>query len=521
MQTFQRMSPRWVGCVLAVIVACGDDTTTGGGGSGAGASGAAGGEGGSGAMGANGGSGGDGGTGGSGGTGGLGGTGGGATGGSGGTGGGAPFVTPVPFAVPLSAAGPDQLQSVTAGPGGTFLAAGFSSPAVGGTRTVTVVRMTPSGVDATFGLAGVASTGLVFVGGNDEIDIATQSDGKIIVSATVANTTVSADRDLAVTRLNADGTTDTTFGTAGIAVVNLNDAVDVNGTLTGLDQARGLAVDAMNNIFVHANSRALGTVAGGGPRTDTDFTVVKLTPGGALATAFGTNGQFRLDIQQVNSTARGIQALPNGSLLAGGYANTPDFGTVQAVLFKLTSAGALDATFANNGFFHDAVLATQTEIYNFALHGENLVTAGYGRNTGDTNDYVSLRFNVSTGQRDLGWGGAVNGAVLVDPSGTMLGSNAHNAIGLPGGSTVIVGSTGPNNMTTRDAVFVVLDAEGQLDTNYGSGIFVFPLGSDGSDQFWGGAVSGDNVAIVGYKGGGMMQTDLLNDDAWAVVFGVQ
>jgi hypothetical protein len=191
------------------------------------------------------------------------------------------------------------------------------------------------------------------------------------------------------------------------------------------------------------------------------------------------------------------------------------------VLYKLTDDGDLDVSFATNGVFHEAVLATQTEVYDFAVHGADFVTAGYGRNTGDSNDYVSLRFDVATGVRDLGWGGEVNGAVVVDPSGAMLGSNARNAIGLPGGETVIIGSTGPSNMPTQDAVFVVLDADGELDTRYGTGIHALQLGANGNDQFWGGAVSGDYVTLVGYQGGGMMQSDTFNDDAYGVVFAIQ
>jgi uncharacterized delta-60 repeat protein len=443
-------------------------------------------------------------------------------GGFGGEGGAPPFVVPAPFAVPLSAAGPDQLQSVTAAPtAGEFYAAGFAATAVGGDRIVTVVKLTPMGLAAGFGTGGVAATGVVFVGGNDEIDITTQSDGKILVSATVANPAIAGDRDIAVIRLHDDGTLDNDFGTGGVARINLNDAHD-NGMLVGLDAARSITVDASDSIFVHGASRGLGNAMLGGPRIDTDFTVVKLDGDGDVVNAFGESGQFRHDIAETNATARGIQALADGSLIASGYANTPDVGdTTQPVLYKLTDDGELDDTWGTDGVFHTAVLATQTEVYNFAIHGANFVTAGYGRNTGDTNDYVSLRFNLATGVRDTTWGGAVNGAVLVDPSGTMLGSNARNAIGLPDGATVIIGSTGPGNMPAQDAVFVVLDADGVLDTRYGDGIHLFPLGDDGNDQFWGGAVSGDHVAIVGYQGGGTMQTDMVNDDAYGIVFEMQ
>lgn len=440
----------------------------------------------------------------------------------GGGGGGAPFVAPMPVAVPLSAAGPDQLQSVTAAStDGDFLAAGFVATAVGGPRIVTVVKYSAAGPDASFGTAGVAITGVTFAGGADEIDIATQSDGKIIVSASVANAVNASDRDVAVIRLNADGSLDDGFGTNGMSVVNLNDAHDDGVMLVGLDAARGVAIDADDNIFVHAASRGLGNASGGGPRTDTDFTVLKLTPDGDVDTAFGDGGQFRLDIAEANGTPRAIATLPDGSLLASGYANTPDVGdTVQAVLYKLTPGGDLDDTFATSGLFHEPVLTIQTEIYGFALHGTSLVTGGYGRDTGDTNDYVSLRFDVDTGARDTSWGDT-NGAVVVDPSGTMLGSNARNTVGLPDGGTIILGSTGPANTPEQDAVFVVLDDAGALHASYGSGIHVMPLGDDGNDQFWGGAMSGSFVSLVGFQGGGQTQTDAMNDDSYLVVFEIQ
>lgn len=430
------------------------------------------------------------------------------------------FDVPTPFAVRLAAAGPDQLQSATAAPDGKFYAAGFAGATTTGARFVTVVKLTTTGLDPAFGTDGVFTSTVEFRGGADEVDIATQPGGKIIVSATVANATNPSDRDVAVLRLGTDGKLDTTFGTAGVAVIDLNTAHDNGTALVGLDASRGLAVDPQGRIYLHAASRGLGDASGGGPRTDTDFTVARLTVDGALDTAWGDAGMRRLDIQESNATPRGIHALADGTVIAGGYANSPGLGTVQAVLYKLTAAGALDTGWATDGLFHDTVLAMQTEIYNFAIHGENLVTAGYGRNSGTANEYVSMRFEVATGARDLTWGGAANGAVLVDPSGAKLGSNCRNAIALPGGRTALIGSLGPANLPAQDAVIVILGADGKVDTmTYGDGIHTFALGADGNDQLWGGAVSGDAAIFVGYKGGGapQNQNETTNDDAYAVV----
>src|SRR5262245_29182906 len=56
-----------------------------------------------------------------------------------------PFTPPTPFAVPLSAAGPDQLQAATPAPDGGFYAAGFAAPTLTGEKRVTVVKLDPMG----------------------------------------------------------------------------------------------------------------------------------------------------------------------------------------------------------------------------------------------------------------------------------------------------------------------------------------------------------------------------------------
>lgn len=427
-----------------------------------------------------------------------------------------PFVEPTPFALGLSSTGPDQIQSVTAGPNGTFYAAGYIAGSAAGPKLVSVVKLTTTGLDTSFGTGGIAKTAVEFAGGAGEIDLAVQPSGKIVVSATVANTGNTADRDVAVVRLDASGAVDGTFGVGGVRVIDFNTALDASQA-SQRDAARGIAVGPAGVIYVNAVQRGLLA------RTDADFAVAKLTVDGAIDSTFATAGKFTLDFgaPSSNGTARGIRALPGGDVVVAGYASSSISGnTPQVVLFKLTNAGALDAAFADNGMFHSPVLTLQTEAYGVAIHGNQLVTGGYGRNTGTTNDWVSLRFDAMTGARDTKWGNAPNGAVFFDPSGKMLGSNCRNVIALPAGKTLLLGSTGPSNTTTQDAVFAVLDANGVLDTAYGSGIHVFPFGAGegGNDAFWGAAVSGSNVLVAGFKGSGATQTDQANDDAYAVSF---
>ncbi len=435
-----------------------------------------------------------------------------------------PFVVPAPVSLVLSATGADQLQSVTEGPGGSFYAAGFAASTLGGARMLQVVKLTATGQkDTTFSGDGVAALPYEFKGGSDEIDIATQSDGKIIVSfthgAVISNPADAADTDVAVVRLEADGDVDATFAGTGIRTIDLNTSLaDGGGMIRGRDGVRGLAIAPNNTIYLHATQR------GSALRTDADFVVVKLTASGSVDTTWGTAGKFVLDIFANNAnsadTPRGLRAFADGTVIAYGYSNSNASGnTVQPVLYKINPAGtALDTTFADQGLFHEVVLAVQTEIYSVAFHGNSIVTAGYGRASGSANDWVTMRFDVDDGDRDTTFGGAAMGAVMIDPSGTHLGSNCRNAIGLPSGSTILIGSTGPSNMPTQDAAFAVVKADGTLDTAYGTGVHKLPLGMNSNDQFWGGAVSGNNVLLVGWQGGGATPTEALNDDSYGLLF---
>ena len=418
----------------------------------------------------------------------------------------------------LSTAGPDQIQSVAAGPAGTYFFAGFAATTVTGPRQVVVGKLTAArALDTQFGNGGIAVTTLVHAGGIDEIDVVVQ-DGKPVVSAVIAAEGVPADRDIALTRLTVDGGLDASFGNLGVRRLNLNTALDTGVSLVSPDAARGLALAANGAIFVHGMHRGFGNASSGGPRSDTDFAMVKLTRDGNLDTTWsGVDGLHSLDIEESNATPRALIALPDGSVIGTGYANSASLGTTQPVVYRLLPGGSLDPNFATGGLFHETVLAIQTEIFGAVLHGDRLVTAGYGRNTGSTNDYVSLRFSIANGLRDTTWGGAPNGAVVVDPSGSSLGSNCRNGLALPGGRTVLIGSTGPGNMPAQDAALVFLNADGQLDESFGLGVETFVFGNDGNDQLWSGASQGGEMVFGGYKGGGPLQTETVNDDAYLVL----
>jgi uncharacterized delta-60 repeat protein len=446
---------------------------------------------------------------------------------------------PAPLALAFSARGHDQLQSAVAAPGGGFYAAGFTTALLDGAKDVIVVKLTDAGaVDTSWSGDGIASTGLVFIGSDDEIDIVLQSDGKILVSAAVPHA-LAGNEDSAVARLKVDGSIDTDFGVGGRRSLGLNPSTGGNAG------PRGIAVDAQDRIYVHAVERQERP---GKPSTfDADFAMVRLTAAGAIDNTFSGDGKQLLNIRgraasdseavtDLGATVRGVSVLADGSVIGSGYlTNHLIAAGPSAVVYKLDDDGEFVTTFGTPGgvanvppgVFHTRVLGHQTEVYNVAVSGDNLVTAGYGREAASPNNnlWVSARISAATAALDTTWG-APNGFVTLRPSD--LSSNCRNVIALPDGKVLLLGSTGPVTVpmgdpaqpATRSAAFAILDSTGALDADYGAKAHPVVLGEGdgGNDQFWGAAVSETSILIVGWKGfvaTPASATD--NDDAYALV----
>lgn len=456
------------------------------------------------------------------------------------------WTKPAAHSFALSTAGHDKIMSVAAGPSGSFYAAGYvaADHVAGTTQNIVVMKLLPTGLpDATFGSNGVLNTQVAFKGGNDEIDIVVAADGSAIVSATVAaattNTADNGDTDIALIKITAAGALDTTWGGGdGVVVHSFNTSL----AATNRDVARGLAVRSNGQIFVHGAQRGEGLVTGGSTdRVDTDFVIAKFTAAGDLDTTWGDSdggsGKTGKHVQDIyylgkhsNATARGIHVLDGGAVIAAGYAGSGIIGPAeptpppQPVLIRLTPDGAMDPNFGSAGtpgLFHEVVLGWQAEAYGFARHGDKLVTGGYGRETKtpNVNNYISIRVDATTGVRDFTFGTGGKAYFDPTPANSEAGSNCRGAFALPNGKTLLVGSTSraTGGAETQDAVFAVLDADGQLDTKYGTGIATYALGSDGADQFWAGAENGGKVLIAGWKQTVGDASATNNDDAYGVL----
>jgi len=252
---------------------------------------------------------------------------------------------------------------------GKILAAGQFGSTNSTTGRGVVVRLNTDGsLDTTFGTAGVVS--IKFGAFNNILTgIALQTDGKMVVAGSAL-----AGGSGLITRLNADGSIDTGFGTSGfvslypvtpgpvalltdgkIILLGLNPngtntvgfpqmaRYNSNGTLdtTFGNDGQAPIVFAGSSIHVLTNGKFLITSGGIGVGT-----VARYNSNGTLDTTFGILGQ------QSALAAPGIALQSNGQIVTAGSISTQaqPTGTSSGFgLMRFGSSGTVDPTFGTRG----------------------------------------------------------------------------------------------------------------------------------------------------------------------------
>jgi uncharacterized delta-60 repeat protein len=145
-----------------------------------------------------------------------------------------------------------------------------------------VIRYNSNGsLDTSFGSDGMATTDLGS-GADRAWGVALQSDGRIVAAGYSNN-------DFAVARYNSNGSLDTSFGTGGKVITDIDGSID-NGNAVAV---------AGDKIYVAGKAY----VAASG---NDDFAVVCYNSDGSLDTSFDTDGKVTTDFGTGGDTPRGI-----------------------------------------------------------------------------------------------------------------------------------------------------------------------------------------------------------------------
>lgn len=277
----------------------------------------------------------------------------------------------------------DTIQAIAIQSDGKIVAAGFSSSSLDG--YFALARYNIDGLlDTSFGTGGIVTTpnsrGYVSA-------VAIQPDGKIVAVGSMLvgweDNTV-----FLLVRYNANGTSDTSFGTNGRVTTQFNNnyfpndvpyalAIQPDGkiiaagtsydkmtTLTGLAVSRynmngsldasfgggGLVVGQISGVASEA--RALAIQSGGKivmavyNQGESNFRLARLNTNGSLDAAFGSGGVVVTSFGvSSHSTAMAIQS--NGRIVAAGYAG--EHPNLYFALARYNINGSLDTTFGTGG----------------------------------------------------------------------------------------------------------------------------------------------------------------------------
>ena len=232
-------------------------------------------------------------------------------------------------------AGVDQAYAIALQPDGKVLVGG--STFVGQTSQLALVRLNLNGTtDTTFGSGdGIVTTA---IGGgtfprNEITGIVVQSDGRIVVGGNGNDGTGTSNNVIRLARYLADGSLDPAFDGDGVVTTNLAG--------NRFDRVGGIGLQHDDKVVVFGHSQQLGV-------TSDDFVVARYNwDDGSLDTTYGdaNSGATILAASPgVDQAADGV-VLPDGSAVVGGTVGSSDLG---AALFagdpapKLPGAPSLD-----------------------------------------------------------------------------------------------------------------------------------------------------------------------------------
>jgi len=339
---------------------------------------------------------------------------------------------------------------------GDVVAVGESGVSTG--PDLVLERFTASGaLDPSFGSGGVvqgpAVNGLLGVGSLGRA-VAIQPNGQIVVVGTSTTPDGSATTGIVVERFNANGSLDTSFGSGGVVIAL--------GSSFGTGY--GVALQPNGQILATGSANASGS-DGVSPRV----AVIRLNTNGSLDTSFGSGGADVIDLGPY-SVANAAAVQSNGSIVIVG-SQSPGLQVQNAMIARLTPAGALDTSFASGGAtaVQYATGGASSGFNAVTIQSNGSIVAAGAATVGNSGaDAIVARFT-SAGAPDtsFGTGGVARAvsAVSTPANGLVAGANG---VAIAGNGDVVAGGTSSNAGLTSAALWAFTPA-GAPDGSFGTG----------------------------------------------------
>ncbi|UBF25627.1 tandem-95 repeat protein [Kovacikia minuta CCNUW1] len=309
----------------------------------------------------------------------------------------------------------------------------------------------PGDLDPSFGGSGkvIGDVGII-------TSVLVQPDGKVVMSGRKQNS--STGDDFLLTRYNADGTVDGTFGSNGS--VSTHVSFDEIG--------RSVVLQADGKLLV------AGTTAG-------NFAVIRYNSNGAIDTSFGSNGIVTTDFGRSDEGYK-VLVQPDGKVIVSGTiynsSNNYDFGLV-----RYNSDGTIDTTFGTNGRVNTHIISDEYG-YSAAIQSDGKVLV-----TGTSDGRLALvRYNPN-GTLDSSFG--TNGVARTNLGGI---NNGRDLVIQPDGKILVAGDSTSGSFS--NFAVVRYNANGTIDTSFGSSGVVVTDFSNSEDYVTGIVLQANGKFVV-------------------------
>jgi uncharacterized delta-60 repeat protein len=321
--------------------------------------------------------------------------------------------------------------------------------------------MAAGAADTTFsndGLAFLDLPGAPF----DITDTALQSDGKIVLAGKKG-------ANMAVTRLNVDGTLDTTFGNNGLFESNPNFVITSIAVHTDPANLNKIILGFEHEADIHTVDLYVGRLTASGSNFDSSFS----QDGFAVVDYTGRDGGSR-----VNDVA--VQR--DGKVIAAGYIREELGGDTDFAIVRYNTDGTPDSTFgggdgvAQLGFGGFEGASGVFIDYN----GDPTINPRYGTIVA-AGSSDGVRFAIArllpTGLPDNSFSG--DGQLLSPEVSGAGGESAAAVVVQPGGRIVVAGTASTADPAQKNFLIAGYTPAGALDNNFGlaGGVTELSLGA--------------------------------------------
>jgi uncharacterized delta-60 repeat protein len=344
---------------------------------------------------------------------------------------------------------------------GKIVAAGDSN---GG---FTVARYTPAGaLDTSFNKTG--DVALTFDRARQSAHlggVAVDGSGRIVVAG--VSSTVKG-LEIALARLNSNGSLDTTFGTKGMVLTAVAGSPAINALVIQPDGK--LLVAGWTNI--------------GGYSWSDVAVLARYNANGTLDRSFGQGGVVTAALGAVGTDFWAVALQSDGRIVAGGEEYPAASNNSLVAVARFNPNGSLDTSFGSGGQVTTSIAGNYAEVHAVLVQSDGRIVAagtvlGGTQSTPQNNDEAALVRYDASGNLDPSFG---TGGITVTPTPESISSTVNAAALQSDGRIITVGEY-YDSTSSANAAFEVerYTSTGVLDTSFnGTGIVTTPITSGGA-----------------------------------------